>query len=160
MWFALTPLMVIRHIRAALRLPDYTVLTSFPYISEDENWNSVKADAAFEGLIRDLNMHSSLLQHWLNAYNLYQFACQTRSVPGAIAELGVYKGGTAKLLSHVLADTGKTLHLFDTFSGMPKTDLSIYRYDECGRLSQPRRSVGTRAGWQLTTGHQPRWIFP
>ncbi len=38
---------------------------------------------------------------------------------GGVAELGVYRGGSAKLIRHYA--TG-TLHLFDTFAGIPETD--------------------------------------
>ena len=45
----------------------------------------------------------------------------SRSIEGDIAELGVYKGRTAKLLHHYMPD--RMLHLFDTFAGFPPTDL-------------------------------------
>jgi O-methyltransferase len=38
-----------------------------------------------------------------------------RQVPGAFAELGVYKGRTARLIHHYAPE--RTLHLFDTFQG-------------------------------------------
>ncbi|MBI3922084.1 MAG: hypothetical protein HY318_11755, partial [Armatimonadetes bacterium] len=53
---------------------------------------------------------------------LYQFAKHVASVPGDVAEVGVYKGGTAKLLATTLGNTAKSVHLFDTFTGMPATD--------------------------------------
>jgi len=42
-------------------------------------------------------------------------------IAGDFAELGVYKGESAKLL-HLMAP-GRTLHLFDTFEGFTETDL-------------------------------------
>ena len=39
---------------------------------------------------------------------------------GDFAKCGVYKGGTALLLSRVMSAQGKTLHLFDGFKGLPK----------------------------------------
>lgn len=42
----------------------------------------------------------------------------TNNVEGEIAELGVYKGETAKLIHHMLPD--RTFHLFDSFNGLPK----------------------------------------
>lgn len=39
--------------------------------------------------------------------------------PGDIMELGVYQGGSAQRLYEVCEDQGRTLHLFDTFSGHP-----------------------------------------
>ena len=53
---------------------------------------------------------------------LYQLVNQTNSIEGDIAEIGVYKGGTAKLISSI---SNKKLYLFDTFSGMPETDSKI-----------------------------------
>ena len=44
----------------------------------------------------------------------------TRRCTGEVAECGVYKGGTAKILADIARD--RPLHLFDTFSGMPATD--------------------------------------
>ncbi len=45
---------------------------------------------------------------------------RTEKVKGDIAEVGVYKGGSAKLICE--AKGNKTLHLFDTFEGTPKVD--------------------------------------
>ena len=43
-----------------------------------------------------------------------------RSLAGSVAEIGVYKGGTAKILAESLPL--KSIHLFDTFAGMPETN--------------------------------------
>lgn len=45
-----------------------------------------------------------------------------RSIPGAIAELGVYQGEQAALLNRLFPD--RTLHLFDTFEGFAEQDLA------------------------------------
>jgi len=56
-------------------------------------------------------------------YILYQLSKHTQGFSLAdIAEVGVYKGGTAKLLSECRATKQSTLFLFDTFEGMPTTD--------------------------------------
>jgi O-methyltransferase len=52
-------------------------------------------------------------------FMIYQLARQAAHIPGDVAEVGVYKGGTAKLLARVFASSDKSIHLFDTFSGMP-----------------------------------------
>jgi hypothetical protein len=44
----------------------------------------------------------------------------TASLAGDVAELGVYRGGVAKLLRHFAP--ASTLRLFDTFAGIPETD--------------------------------------
>lgn len=56
-------------------------------------------------------------------FMLYQWAKYASLRDGEMAEVGVYKGGTAKLISKVCA--GKELHLFDTFSGMPTVDANV-----------------------------------
>ena len=53
---------------------------------------------------------------------LYRLGRQALSVAGDFAECGVYRGGTALLLSRVLEGRGKTLHLFDSFEGLPAPD--------------------------------------
>ena len=46
-----------------------------------------------------------------------------QSVPGSIAELGVYQGDLSALLSLLFPD--RTLYLFDTFSGFDSRDTSL-----------------------------------
>jgi O-methyltransferase len=54
-------------------------------------------------------------------YVLYCLALDaTRRCSGEVAECGVYKGGSAKILAELVPD--RPLHLFDTFEGMPATD--------------------------------------
>lgn len=54
-------------------------------------------------------------------FMLWQLALLAKTASGEAAELGVYKGGTAKIIGTTLAGSGKTLRLFDTFEGMPQT---------------------------------------
>lgn len=54
-----------------------------------------------------------------DAYQIYTAVKKTEKIEGDIAEVGVYKGGSAKLIREI---TKKPLHLFDTFEGLP--DLS------------------------------------
>jgi O-methyltransferase len=51
---------------------------------------------------------------------LYQLTKQTAALPGAIAEVGVYRGGTARFFAG-LDEGRRPLYLFDTFEGMPET---------------------------------------
>ena len=51
------------------------------------------------------------------AYQVYMLAQKTAKIPGDIAEVGVYRGGSAKLIAEVKGD--KSLYLFDTFEGLP-----------------------------------------
>jgi O-methyltransferase len=54
------------------------------------------------------------------AYQIFMAVRSTEKVPGDIAEVGTYKGASAKLICE--AKGVKPLHLFDTFEGLP--DLS------------------------------------
>ncbi len=54
-------------------------------------------------------------------YLLYCMALDSsRRCSGAVAECGVYKGGTARILAESLPQ--RCVYLFDTFAGMPETD--------------------------------------
>ncbi len=50
------------------------------------------------------------------------YANERKNLLGDISEVGVYKGGTAKLISKIFSDTNKKIYLFDTFEGMPPSD--------------------------------------
>ena len=47
----------------------------------------------------------------------------TEGVAGDLAELGVYRGNSAAVLSHFARAHGRTVYLFDTYAGFPKRDL-------------------------------------
>jgi O-methyltransferase len=56
---------------------------------------------------------------------LTRFARQARHLDGNFAEYGTYRGGCAwMLLSTAELDDTRRLHLFDTFEGIPETNLS------------------------------------
>jgi len=52
---------------------------------------------------------------------IYNCVLSTKQLPGDLAEVGVYMGRSARLICE--AKGNKTLHLFDTFEGLPKTTL-------------------------------------
>jgi O-methyltransferase len=58
-----------------------------------------------------------------------------RNVPGVFIEAGVYKGGTARMVRQAARLLGSPIliHLYDTFSGMPKT--SKFDHHEEGDFS-------------------------
>ena len=63
---------------------------------------------------------------------LYSLARQAINIPGNFWECGVYKGGTGILLAHLVRSSQPERHLrlFDTFIGMPKTDLDLDYHKE------------------------------
>lgn len=79
-------------------------------------------DDPVERKITDLEDHDNVRK------DMFVLLCRSineRKVPGAIAELGVYRGRTARLLHHYFPD--RPLHLFDTFQGFSKKDIDAER---------------------------------
>ena len=76
----------------------------------------------------------SLLSAW-EQYLIYSAARAQSKMPGAMAEVGVFRGGSAKLICEVKGD--KPLHLFDTYEGLPpssEADRGVHRENQyaCG----------------------------
>jgi O-methyltransferase len=75
---------------------------------------------AFAKQLSTIRSETELLLEDIEAYHIFMAVKRTQKVPGDIAEVGVYKGGSAKIICSAKGD--KTLHLFDTFEGLPKVD--------------------------------------
>ena len=71
-------------------------------------------------VIKKVKKETEMLLNDLQAYQIYMAVTKTEKIKGDIAEVGVYKGGSAKLICEMTKK--KTVHLFDTFEGLP--DLS------------------------------------
>jgi len=76
----------------------------------------------FLNLIREIRKETNLLLNTSEAYQIYLATLKTKKIEGDIAEVGVFKGGSAKIIAELKGN--KNLHLFDTFEGLP--DLSEY----------------------------------
>lgn len=76
---------------------------------------NLQAPEAFD-LIRQIKEETEMLLEDLEAYQIYTAVRKTEKIEGDIAEVGVYKGGSAKLICEA---TKKPVHLFDTFEGLP-----------------------------------------
>lgn len=70
--------------------------------------------------LRKIRKETDLLLEDIEAYHIYMAVKTTQKVPGDIAEVGVYRGGSAKIICSAKGE--KALHLFDTFEGLPKVD--------------------------------------
>lgn len=70
--------------------------------------------------LKKIRSETELLLEDIEAYHIFMAVKRTRKVPGDIAEVGVYKGGSAKIICSAKGD--KHLHLFDTFEGLPKVE--------------------------------------
>jgi O-methyltransferase len=80
--------------------------------------NEAERAPVFE-LIRQVRMETQMILLDQEAYNIHMGVRQTGKIPGDIAEVGVYRGGSAKLIAEAKGE--RPLHLFDTFEGMPDT---------------------------------------
>src|SRR3989338_1298785 len=73
--------------------------------------------------IRDESAELSVFE----IFNVYSAVLSTAKIPGDIAEVGVFKGGSAKVICIAREQSGKPgnskiIHLFDTFEGLPEVD--------------------------------------
>lgn len=70
-------------------------------------------------LIRKIRRERKSLLTASEAYLVHSIAQAQSRRPGAMAEVGVYEGASAKILCEAKGD--RTLHLFDTFEGLPES---------------------------------------
>jgi hypothetical protein len=76
-------------------------------------------DRATVRLIRKIRRQRRSLILATEAYIVHSMARAAARLPGDIAEVGVYEGGSAKLICEVKGE--RNLHLFDTFAGLPES---------------------------------------
>jgi predicted O-methyltransferase YrrM len=79
-----------------------------------------KDDPDFKSVLGAIRGHTLVGPE--RCFMLWQFARSAAMAPGDFAELGVYRGGTALLLARATQHSGRKLHLFDTFAGLPASD--------------------------------------
>ncbi len=100
----------------------YTMSLEFleTMVRNDPLWNSpLKHDdhavTLLNGIIQDNRIYMTLPE----MMNLYRMVLRANMIAGDMAEVGVCKGGSAKLIAEVM-DRSKRLFLFDSFAGMPE----------------------------------------
>ncbi|MFM8414705.1 MAG: TylF/MycF/NovP-related O-methyltransferase [Planctomycetota bacterium] len=98
-------------------------------------------------------------------------ACRHR-IPGDIVECGVWRGGSMMAAALALLELGerRTLHLFDTFEGMPPpgdVDRDIAGVPAAGLLAAEDRQTGDTWAWSpledvranvLSTGYPAKFV--
>jgi O-methyltransferase len=70
--------------------------------------------------IRKIKRETKMILDDNEAYQISMAVKSTEKVQGDLAEVGVFMGGSAKLICQ--SNGGKPLHLFDTFEGIPKVE--------------------------------------
>lgn len=109
-----------------------------------------QVDAGFDRALRAAREAGPVAVSPDRCYILYALARNALALDGDFAECGVYTGGTANLLAHLLAEQDlhlKRLHLFDTFAGMPDISVPTRDYHNPGdfadtSLSFVRKRLG------------------
>jgi len=97
--------------------------------------NSILKDKPFMDVYWQLAKDGRMNLHLREAYNLYHYLKVAIPLGGDIAEFGVFKGGTAKLICSFKGNV--PLHLFDSFKGLPETDehVDFYKKGDLGDTS-------------------------
>lgn len=70
------------------------------------------------GLVKKVRKEADMLLGDPEGYQVYILTQKTSKIPGDIAEVGTYKGGSARLICEAKGD--RNLYLFDTFDGLPE----------------------------------------
>lgn len=96
------------HPRGRWRNPAFVALTGGFFPPEGPGARRIEALDPFDIVRRDMLV-------------LLMRALVVRGTPGALAEVGVYRGQTARLLHHYMPE--RRLYLFDTFEGFAAADL-------------------------------------
>lgn len=89
-------------------------------IAKNPLWTHILSqDTALLDTITNLMNTGLVLMSFQEIMNLYRFTLRTSRLPGDIAEVGTFKGGSAYVMA--LANQNKRkMHLFDTFDGLPE----------------------------------------
>ena len=75
-------------------------------------------DKEIVDLIKEIKKEVDFAFYPYEAFMIYSIVKTQTSIEGNLAEVGVYQGGSAKLICEVKKE--KKLYLFDTFTGLPE----------------------------------------
>ena len=108
-------------------------------------------------LIRQVRRERESLMSANEAFLLHSIAAAQSRLEGDMAEVGVYEGCSAKIIS--IAGDGGRLHLFDTFGGLPDPDhaeMAVLRPGQYGAaLESVRAYLAERPNITLHPGEFP-----
>lgn len=98
------------------------------------------------------------------AMQLMRMVRSVAKIPGDMAEVGTYKGVSSKLMAEARGGQKKTLHLFDTFEGLPELqeiDRSHFTEGQyVADLSEVAEYLGTYPDIALYAGVFPKTANP
>ena len=120
---------------------DINVARAIPTDSDDHEYDHQQAAAEYHSKSGTADMDQKFLPIYekcrnftmtsvARMYALYKAVeyLETGSIAGDIVECGVWRGGSMMVAAHTLMSLGnttRTLHLFDTYEGLPRPDENI-----------------------------------
>lgn len=114
-------------------------------------------DAETIATLRRCRRGSESLLSGNEAFLLYALARAQRALGGAMAEVGVYQGSSARILCEAKGDC--PLHLFDTFSGLPEPEGPERRVLVRGQFAATIEAVRSRLSGYHEVHFHPG-VFP
>jgi len=131
-----------RELLALLRTTELTCLKQgihHQQIIPEASYSPWKGDQQFLRLY-ELARNNTLVDIY-RCYELWALVLRTNSLRGSVAEIGVWRGGTAAILAAASkqANAEQPIHLFDTFSGVVKASEdqdTLYRGGEHADTSE------------------------
>ncbi len=116
-----------------------------------------RKDPEIVALLREIHREKRSLLSAFEAYLVYSLARAQSKREGAFAEVGVYKGASARLICNVKGD--KPLHLFDTFEGLPDSSEEDRDVHRVGQYACSLENVQSYLQGQDNV-HYHKGIFP
>lgn len=144
-----------------LSVPRRTTWRIITWLLAQRNMTAVPAaESSFHAedyaLIRRVISETDMLLLQDEAYQVLSCARATAKIPGEIAEVGVYRGGSARLMCKVLGN--RALYLFDTFEGLPDTNAMDARFS-AGQYAASFEKVQSYLN-KFPNVHMYKGIFP
>ena len=113
-------------------------------------------DPAVVGLIRRIRRERRWLVTANEAFLVHSLARSAAGLSGSMAEVGVYQGGSAKMICEAKRET--PLHLFDTFEGLPESSAADNQVHVPGQYACSLDSVRTYlSGYSNVHFHKGRF---
>lgn len=88
-------------------------------------------------LIKKVRKEVRMLLWSTEAYQIFVLARAAKKLSGDFAEFGVYEGASTKLICE--AGSGKSIHLFDTFGGLPHTEDTLQEKQYTASFEQVKK---------------------
>lgn len=125
----------------------------YPRVAYDGNsYCGFLDNSDFMAWVKKCSPHSAIPMECF--WTLHQCAKQALNLEGDFAEMGVDRGGSASFLANIVSGS-RTLHLFDTFEGMPETD-SVRDWHKKGDFSDTSlERVKEVVGWNSNVAYHP-----